>query len=190
MSRFRAKASAARRPRSFGAGPAAGLALLLAGLGLGCSLARQEPAESLAVTSEAGWIDLGGFKQRLAAERGRVVVVNFWATWCEPCREEFPELIEFDRRYRARGLTFLSISLDSPNLRDTEVKKFLAEQRPSFAVFVKTAGDPDEFINGIDPNWSGVLPATFIYDRRGQRRHALFGPQTLASLEKSVQPLL
>jgi len=142
-------------------------------------------------TREAEWVDLKGFQDRLAAERGRVVVVNYWATWCEPCREEFPELIRFDREWSGRGVVFLSISLDTASARDTEVKKFLAEQRPSFPVFIRSdKDDPDDFINAIARNWTGVLPATFIYDRQGQRRQSLFGPQTQSKLEAAVKPLL
>ena len=150
--------------------------------------APQPPAH---FTSEAAWIDLKGLQERLAAERGRVVVVNYWATWCEPCREEFPELIRFDREWSGRGVTFLSVSLDTASVRDTEVKKFLAEQRPPFAVYIREEKeDPDTFINAIDPQWSGVLPATFIYDRQGQRQQSLFGPQTVEKLEAAVIPLL
>lgn len=169
-----------------------GALLALVALGaLACQLSREPtPAPPGGVTTEAAWIDLAGLEQRLTAEKGRVVVVNYWATWCEPCREEFPELIEFDRRYRSRGVTFVSISLDSPRERDAKVKEFLAAQRPAFPVFIKTAGDPDAFINAIDPAWSGELPATFIYGRDGRRRHSLFGPQTLRSLENHIQPLL
>lgn len=167
------------------------LAALLAAIALGCQSAHKEPLPAAGeVTTEAGWIDLSGLERRLAEERGRVVVVNFWATWCEPCREEFPDLIQLHRRYAGRGLTLLSISLDNPKLRDTEVKEFLTEQRPTFSVFVKTAGDDDAFINALEPSWRGALPATFIYDRSGQRRHALFGKQTLNSLEAYIQPLL
>jgi len=157
----------------------------------------QEPATApapvvTAVTTEADWIDLDRLHQRLQEEKqkNRVVVVNYWATWCEPCREEFPDLIELQRRYAGRGLILLSISLDSPQVRETTVREFLVEQRPLFPVFMKTAGDPDEFINAIDPNWSGALPATFIYDRAGRRRHVLIEKQTLASLEQLVRPLL
>ena len=143
-----------------------------------------------APTLEAEWTDLARLEQRIAAERGRVVVINFWATWCEPCREEFPAFIELQRRQAARGLLVVAVSLDAPSERDTEVKRFLAEMQPVFPVLIKTAGDPDVFINAIDPKWTGSLPATLIYDRSGKRRHALFVPQTLASLEGYVGPLL
>lgn len=168
------------------------LVALLAAVTLGCQSAREEApaAPPTTGTTRAAWIDFAGLNQRLAGEKGRVVVVNFWATWCEPCRVEFPDLIRLHRRYADRGLTLLSISLDSPNLRDTLVKDFLAEQKPSFPVFLKTAGDDDAFINAIDTAWSGALPATFIYDRAGERRHSLFGGQTLRSLEARIQPLL
>jgi len=141
-------------------------------------------------TLEAEWTDLARLEQRIAAERGRVVVVNFWATWCEPCREEFPDFIELQRRHASRGLLVLAVSLDAPSERDTEVKKFLAEMQPVFPVLIKTAGDPDVFINAIDPKWTGSLPATLIYDRSGKRRQAFFVPQTLASLEGYTEPLL
>ncbi len=159
-----------------------------------CGSTTQEPASgvgvALDVRRQAEWIDLDGLKQRLAAERGRVVVVNYWATWCEPCREEFPALIEFQRRYAGRGVRLLAVSLDSPNQRERVVAQFLSEQQPPFPVFIKAVGDPDPFINAIDPNWSGVLPATFIYDRQGEKRIVLFEPQTFASLAAHVQPLL
>lgn len=149
------------------------------------------PPQEGRFTGEAEWIDLPGLRARLERERGRVVVLNYWATWCEPCREEFPELSEFHRNWEARGVTLWAISLDSAKVRDTEVKKFLAEQRVPFPIFIKTAAeDPDDFINAVDEKWSGALPATFVYDRRGQRRHSLFGKQTLKSLEAAVEPLL
>jgi thiol-disulfide isomerase/thioredoxin len=142
-------------------------------------------------TAEAEWVDLKGLQERLAQERGRVVVVNYWATWCEPCREEFPEFVEFHHAWGERGVRFWAVSLDVASVRDTEVKKFLAEQRVPFPVFIKTeAEDPNDFINAIDERWSGALPATFVYDREGRRAHSLFGKQTRKSLEAAVAPLL
>jgi len=163
--------------------------------GAACQRASEPapPSRPVAIgapTLEAEWTDLARLEQRISGERGRVVVVNFWATWCEPCREEFPDFIELQHRHAARGLLVLAVSLDAPSERDTEVKKFLAEMRPVFPVLIKTAGDPDVFINAIDPRWTGSLPATLIYDRSGKRKHALFVPQTLKSLEGYAGPLL
>jgi len=149
------------------------------------------PAAARDFTSEAEWVDLKGLQDRLAKERGRVVVINYWATWCEPCREEFPEFVEFHQQWAGRGVTFWAMSLDVASVRDTEVKKFLAEQRVPFPVFIRAATeDPNDFINAIDQRWTGELPATFVYDREGRRKHSLFGKQTRKSLEDAVKPLL
>jgi len=149
------------------------------------------PAIVGSFTAEAEWVDLKGLQERLARERGRVVVVNYWATWCEPCREEFPEFVEFHQQWAGRGVTFWAMSLDVASVRDTEVKKFLAEQRVPFPVFIRAATeDPNDFINAIDERWTGELPATFVYDREGRRKQSLFGKQTRKSLEEAVKPLL
>ncbi|MCI0404372.1 MAG: TlpA family protein disulfide reductase [Acidobacteria bacterium] len=154
----------------------------------------QAPAASAAsgsFTAEAEWIELKGLEERIVRERGRVVVVNYWATWCEPCREEFPEFVEFHRQWSERGVTFLSVSLDVASVRDTEVKKFLAEQRVPFPIYIRAAAeDPNDFINAIDRKWTGELPATFVYDREGRRALSLFGKQTRKSLEAAVEPFL
>ena len=153
--------------------------------------ASAPPSAARDFTSEAEWVDLKGLQDRLAKERGRVVVINYWATWCEPCREEFPEFVEFHQQWAGRGVTFWAMSLDVASVRDTEVKKFLAEQRVSFPVFIRAAiEDPNDFINAIDERWTGELPATFVYDREGRRTLSLFGKQTRKSLEDAVKPLL
>jgi thiol-disulfide isomerase/thioredoxin len=153
--------------------------------------ASSASAAAGAFTSEAEWVELKELQDRISQERGRVVVINYWATWCEPCREEFPEFVAFDRAWRERGVTFWAVSLDVASVRDTEVKKFLAEQRVPFPVFIRRdTQDPNDFINAIDERWTGELPATFVYDREGRRARSLFGKQTRESLEEAVKPLL
>lgn len=116
-------------------------------------------------------LDAAGIKQLL--QRGtppneRPLLVNFWATWCEPCRLEFPDLVKIDADYRARGLEFVTISIDDPAELKTGVPQFLREMRARMPAYLLHVPDSDPVINSIDPAWSGELPATFLFDRRGQ----------------------
>ena len=112
------------------------------------------------------------------------VLVNVWATWCGPCREEFPDLVKLAQKYRNRGLRVLFVSADF----DTElanVKKFLADQGVDFQTFIKAQKDM-EFINGLDTRWSGALPATFVYDSAGKLRDFWEGKAEYRTFEQKV----
>jgi peroxiredoxin len=110
-----------------------------------------------------------GQRFRLSEHRGKVVLVNFWATWCPPCREEMPSMERLWRQHRQRGFLLLAVSLDAdPKL----VGPFVAEHGLTFLV----ATDP-----GVEvANLYGVraLPATFVVDRRGNLAALALGPRT------------
>lgn len=122
------------------------------------------------------------------ASGSKVVVVNLWATWCTPCVQEFPDLMRFYRANKDRGVTLMLVSGDFASDTAPAIE-FLTSQGVNFRTFLKTGKD-EEFINTFDPAWSGALPATFIYDARGERRHSFLGPVTTESLEREVAPLL
>lgn len=94
-----------------------------------------------------------------------VVVVNVWATWCVPCREEFPALLRLRETYRPRGVSLLLVSGDFPSHRK-EAVAFLAAAGVTFPTYIKTGKDM-ELIDTLHPEWSGALPATFLYDDAG-----------------------
>ncbi|HEY2773836.1 MAG TPA: TlpA disulfide reductase family protein [Candidatus Binatia bacterium] len=118
----------------------------------------------------------------------KVVLVNLWATWCTPCREEFPDLLRFYRAYKDKGVRLLLVSGDFAS--DTApAKEFLTSQGVDFPTYIKNEGD-EAFINALDSQWTGALPATFVYDAAGKRIHSFLGPITYESLEHEVTPLL
>ncbi|HVF67776.1 MAG TPA: TlpA disulfide reductase family protein [Pyrinomonadaceae bacterium] len=112
-----------------------------------------------------------GLKSLLRAgePRERPLLVNFWATWCGPCREEFPDLVKLRARYAAEQLDFALVSLDDASDIGTAVPDFLSESgAAALPAYLLHAEDDSAAINLVDPKWSGELPATFLYDRAGQ----------------------
>ena len=117
-----------------------------------------------------------------------MVVANVWATWCTPCREEFPDLMRLHREYGSRGLRLVLVSADFED-QAKQARRFLAQQGVDFRSFLKTGNDM-EFINGMDPRWTGALPATFVYDGGGRLRDFHEGRTTFAALESLVVAIM
>jgi thiol-disulfide isomerase/thioredoxin len=122
------------------------------------------------------------------SDRGDVVLVNVWATWCDPCRREFPALLRVWRELRAKGFRLILVSADFPDQR-SNVERFLAQQGVDFATFLKAEADMP-FINALDPRWSGALPASFLYDRSGKLHDFWEGATTYAALSAKLRGLL
>ncbi len=140
-------------------------------------------------TPDPSVIDLLDYQKILATHRGKPLLVNFWATWCEPCRDEFPMLNELTRAYGPRGLQVLGVSLDE-DVDINLVRRFLARMNPVFPNYRKKPGKDQDFINGVHVKWSGALPATFFYDREGRMAAMLVGEHARPEFEKVIQQLL
>lgn len=117
----------------------------------------------------------------------RPLLVNYWATWCDPCRDEFPDLVKIDRDYRAKGLDFIAITLDDLVDIKTAVPKFLLEMNAKMPVYLLNVADPEPAINLVDSNWSGALPATFLYDNRGKVVYKHFGRVNPGELRAAIE---
>jgi thiol-disulfide isomerase/thioredoxin len=113
--------------------------------------------------------DAKGVMAAIRATKARAVLVNIWATWCGPCREEFPELLKVGRDLKDRGLALVLVSGDFDDGREDAVK-FLADHGVDFTTYIKSGGD-EAFINGLAPQWSGSLPTTMVFDGSGRLRH-------------------
>ena len=133
-------------------------------------------------------IDLDGLKKLLRRDPKdtRPLLVNFWATWCDPCREEFPDLVKIDSDYRAKGLNFVAISLDDVTDLKTAVPQFLKEMKATMPVVLLNVSDPEPAIKAVDPNWDGQLPATFLYDKEGKTVFKHFGKIGAAELRSAI----
>jgi len=128
--------------------------------------------------------DLKGASQGLEQWRGQVLVVNFWATWCAPCREEIPGFVSLQARYGSRGLKFVGIAIDQPD----KVAEFAREFRINYLLL--TGGLEAMELLRQAGNRAGVLPYTLIIDRGGNLVSREPGGLKEAKLEGMIQPLL
>ena len=147
------------------------------------------PAAGAVVVSqpEIRVIDLEGLKKILLRDPKdpRPLLVNFWATWCDGCREEFPDLVKIDNDYRAKGLDFLSVTLDEVSDK-TRAMDFLKEMKATMPVVLLNVNDPEPAIHAVDEKWDGALPATFLYDREGKIVFKYFGKIKPAELRAAI----
>jgi len=141
------------------------------------------PPKGVVDLNEAGWEKLR------AQERGRVLLVNFWATWCDPCREEFPGLVRLYNTYRSHGLSVVAISMDEPESVPA-IEQFLKSQGANFGSYRQHFKDFEALVNSINPRWGGGIPATFLYDREGRLATSWEGATTFGEFEGAVKPLL
>ena len=165
--------------------------MALASLGQAPSL---RPALLNPKTVEA--ISTDEFRQLIARhaakgeQRGEVVLVNFWATWCAPCVKEIPELMKLEEKYKARGFKLLAVSLDEPEELEANVRPFVAKRFPGFVSYLCKEPDHDKFASVIDPAWNEIMPTNFLIDRTGKLRATLTGGKSLAEFEAAIAPLL
>jgi len=136
--------------------------------------------EGLAALRAARFPDLEGRAQALDQWHGKVVVVNFWATWCAPCREEIPLFVALQKKYGERGLQFVGIAIDQPE----KVRPYAAELGMNFPVLIGGAG-AIELTRSLG-NRASVLPFTVILDRTGKAVSREVG----AAKEAKIDPLL
>lgn len=169
--------------------PALGLIILLSGFSASAQTRRKgaaKPRVSSAHRVNVKAIDFEEFKTTLKRVDGRPLLVNFWATWCDPCREEFPDLVKIDNQYRGQGLDFIGISLDDLKELKTEVPKFLRTMRAKMPNYLLNVSDPEPAIKYVDPEWSGALPATFLFNRKGEIVFKHFGRVNANDLRAAI----
>ncbi len=170
---------------------AAGLAATAAGFLAGPLVLRSTGSErggeaagtaGIALRS-AGFPDLAGQTRSLSEWRGRVLVCNFWATWCAPCREEIPMLMAVRAKYAASGLEIVGIAIDNP----AKVRQFAASFKISYPILL-AEGDGLDLMRRLG-NSVGGLPYTVVADRQGGIAHRKLGALRQDDLEAILAPL-
>ena len=148
------------------------------------SLAEKESAQVLGTQTELKLKDLYGAEQSLANYKGRIVILNFWATYCVPCRQEMPDLSAIQNEFAALGLQVIGASTDEAEDRP-KVLKFIKEVKINFPVWLG-ATSADTLRYGVGT----ALPATVIIDKNGKVFKTISGEVNQTDLRKDVEKLL
>lgn len=127
-------------------------------------------------------LDVEGKRVRSADFAGKVVVLDFWATWCPPCRAEIPGYSELQKKYGDRGLVIIGVSLDEQG--PSVVKTFAREQKVAYPLVMGNA-EVTEAFGGVEG-----IPTTFLIDREGQIRHRKVGAMDTAEYERLIVSVL
>ncbi len=127
---------------------------------------------------------LNGDRIHLRDLRGKVILLNFWATWCAPCRVEMPWLVELDRQYRSPGLAIVGLNLDDPMTSRDEIAGFAHERGVNYPVLLGK--------NDVADAYGGArfLPQTFFIGPDGRILHAMYGITTKKAIEAEIRKAL
>lgn len=126
--------------------------------------------------------DINGRQVRLSDYRGKVVLINFWATWCPPCRAEIPDLIRFQREYRSRGLQVIGVTYPPQKL--ATVRRFVRRAKVNYPIALGTKQTMLNFTS------SEILPATIVIGADGRVRDIIEGILLPEEFEQKIKPLL
>ena len=149
----------------------------------GASVAGQQAiAPQKAIAPEFALKDLNGSTVRLRAYRGKVVLINFWATWCPPCRAEMPDLVRLQREHGRDGLQIIGITY--PPETKTEVRRFARSLKVNYPIILGTHQIKDRFSS------EEILPLTVVIDRDGKVSDIISGILLRQEFDEKIKPLL
>lgn len=128
------------------------------------------------------------FAQTIQENPGKVVLVNLWSTWCAPCMEEMPMLVDVVRERAPRGLGAVFVSMDMAS-NEEAAQTFMAQTGAPSPSFMRSGRDT-EFIHAVHSDWTGTLPATLVFDEAREVRHLFVGEVDRETIEAALDALL
>jgi len=145
--------------------------------------------QKAATLADPQLIDAQGYLKLVQQYRGKPLLVTFWATWCEPCRDEYPMLNELAKQYASQGLKVVGVNLDDEGDL-IMMRRFIARYKPVFPNYRKKPGEEGPFRDAVLPGWNGSLPASFFYAKDGRQVGQFIGERKREEYEGAIRSLL
>jgi cytochrome c biogenesis protein CcmG/thiol:disulfide interchange protein DsbE len=144
------------------------------------------PLRADAEAGALGWTLHDGDRSRLSDYRGKILVLDFYATWCAPCRESIPQLVALQHRFATQGLQVVGLNVGGPDDR-VKVAAFAGEFKVDYPL-----GFPDKAMIDLFLSDDESIPQTFVFDRKGQllKRFIGYDPSLPKQMEETIQPAL
>jgi thiol-disulfide isomerase/thioredoxin len=169
------------------------LLCFLAGVGVLAAPGAPQGAKTVA-QRDPELIDTQGYEKLVQQYRGKALVVTFWATWCEPCRDEYPMLNQLAKQYAPQGLKVVGVNLD----QDGDLilmRRFMARYKPVFPNYRKKpteegGSEESDFRQAVLPGWNGTMPASFFYAKDGRQVGSFVGERNREAYVGAIRSLL
>jgi len=126
--------------------------------------------------------------KKILHPNGKPLLVNFWATWCDPCREEFPDLVKINADYMGK-IDFITITLDDAGDIKGAVPKFLSDMKAPMPSYLLVTSDEEAVITSIAKDWTGGLPFTVLYNDKGDMQYFRQGKVKIDLLRSELDKL-
>ncbi len=155
---------------------------------IGGTAAKPSPkTKSKTAASNVKQIDADGLKKVLTPN-GKPLLVNFWATWCDPCREEFPDLVKISADYQGK-IDVALVSLDDLAEINRDVPVFLKEMKAEMPAFLLKVPNEEAVISAVSKDWQGGLPFSILFDASGKQVYTIMGKVKISELRSKIETL-
>jgi len=134
-------------------------------------------------------IDKSKLEKLIKNRKGKVLLLNIWASWCPPCKKEFPDFVKLAEKYKNSKVEIVGLSVDDKDDLQTEVIPFLQKNNANFKIYIQNFKNIEELISFF-PKWEGAIPLTVIFDKNGKEKKFIIGMRDFEFFDKAIQEVL
>lgn len=134
-------------------------------------------------------IDKSKLQNLIKNRKGKILFLNIWASWCAPCKKEFPDLVKLADKYKKSKVEIVGLSVDDRDDLNSDVIPFLEKNNVNFKIYLQNFKNIEELLEFF-PQWQGAIPLTVIFDAKGNQKKFIIGMRDFAFFDNAIQEVL